>query len=213
MTAAACSMFLIWIEGACIADRYADGPGSAKDSFAIPCRLPYAVVIKPDIPKQVQTAVKQLQRQRGDKIRGVGAQRQLPGILNNMINPGKLDTYIKPMRRRAPVGAAIIDFRRSYVANQVGGGANEPASYDGRGANSQHPRRLLLSAECQIGKTGAYLALLLELQKVLKASAQPVVSEIAVLLPGTSLADGPAEADDDSQQQRTVFEVDSRYGD
>lgn len=183
----------------------------SKHSLHILCRLPYAVVIKPDIPKQIQTAAKQLQRQRGDKIRGVGAQKQLLGVLNNMINPGKLDTYIKPRQRPTPVGAAIIDFRRSYVANKVGGGANESASYDGRGSVSQHARRLLLSAECQIGKTGAYLALLLELQKVLKAATQPAVSDIAVLLPGTSLTDGPAEADDASPQQGTLFQVDTRY--
>ena len=174
-------------------------------------RLPYAVVIKPDIPRQIQTAVKQLQRQRGARVANVDVQQQLPGVLNNMISPGKLDTYIKPVQRPTPVGAAIIDFRHSYIANKVGGNAYESASYDGRGSVSQHERRLLLSAECQIGKTGAYLALLLELQKVLRSSTpQPAVSEVVVLLPGTSLTAGPAEAEDASPMPDTLLEVDTR---
>ena len=175
------------------------------------CRLPYAVVSRKDTPDRVQTALRCLDVQRAESIAGVSAQQQLPGVLNNMIIPGALDAYIKPAQRRrsGPVGAAVIDFRRSYIANK-GGSTNETASYDGSGQHKLHERRLLLSAECQIGKTGAYLALLLELQQTLRPSAKPAV-EIAVLLPGSSITDGPPEAEDLAPPPDPVLKVADRY--
>lgn len=129
-----------------------------------------------------------------------------------MINPGMLDSYIRPdpRIRPKPAGADVLDFRHRYVANKGGGGANDSASYDARnGPPRLHERRLLLSAECQIGKTGAYLALLLKLKQLLKP-------QVAVLLPvmptEADETPGPAEADDiqGSEPEGALVEVDVR---
>lgn len=177
------------------------------------CRLPYAVVTKDDVPKKIATAVKQLTLQRGHSLAPQQpASKQLHGVLNNMINPGMLDSYIRPdpRIRPKPAGADVLDFRRCYVANKGGGGANDSASYDARNSPPRlHERRLLLSAECQIGKTGAYLALLLKLKQLLKP-------QVAVLLPVVPTeADetpGPAEADEiqGSEPKGALVEVDVR---
>ena len=166
---------------------------------------------KDDIPKKIGNAVKNLAVQHGATMApDATPQKHLPGVLNNMIMPSLLDTYIKPVRRLEPSNAAIIDFRRSYDANKSSNRAKEAVSYDGRPHVELHKRRLLLSAECQIGKTGAYLALLLELQRVL-APAAMAAGDISVLLPGTTYSDGPGEAEDLNPSPGTLLQVDPRY--
>lgn len=102
---------------------------------------------------------------------------QLQGFLDNMIVPASLDAYIRPIGKLT--GESIVDFRHKYRPLACRNRATDAVSYDSRNdgvADCTHRRRLLLSAECQIGKTGAYLALLQSLQQIL----QP---QLAVALP------------------------------
>ena len=120
----------------------------------------------------------------------LGEPDSLPGFLDKMIVPTSLDAYITPVRRGL-TGKDVIDFRNKYRPLQDRNRAKDPVSYDSRNREEQskHSRRLLLSAECQIGKTGAYLALLQHLQQTL----QPMV---AVALPDFDAVIPPSPADD-----------------
>ena len=126
----------------------------------------------------------------------------LPGCLDKMIVPTSLDAYIKPVRRGL-TGKDVIDFRNKYRPLQDRNRAKDPVSYDSRNREEQskHSRRMLLSAECQIGKTGAYLALLQRLQQTL----QPAV---AVALPDFDKVVPPGPTDDsDVPDELEVSEV------
>ena len=117
-----------------------------------------------------------------------GGQSALQGYVDNMIVPASLDAYIKPVGKLT--GQDIVNFRNNYRPLSQRNRSADPISYDSRNdvvADCKHPRRLLLSAECQIGKTGAYLALLQHLQSVL----QP---QVLVALPDF---DAPIQPTDD----------------
>ena len=145
-----------------------------------------------------------LEDQRGERLAGQqGSQSPLQGFLDNMIVPAILDAYIKPIGKLT--GEDIVDFRHKYRPLACRNRATDAVSYDSRNdgvADCKHPRRLLLSAECQIGKTGAYLALLQSLQQIL----QP---QLAVALPDFDhpiqpTSDEPDVPDDEERSQVTV---------
>lgn len=150
------------------------------------CRLPYAVTKSSNVLSKLQS---RLNEQRAEALANMaGGQPALQGYLDNMIVPASLDAYIKPIGRLT--GQDVVNFRNKYRPLAQRNRSNDPVSYDSRNdgvADCKHPRRLLLSAECQIGKTGAYLALLQELQNIL----QP---QVLVALPDF---DAPIQPTDD----------------
>ena len=141
------------------------------------CRLPYAVMKSSNL-------LTKLQKRLGDRHGNQDV--PLEGYLDNMIAPKSLDSYLTAVGK--PKGKLIVDFRKSYIPKETRYRDKETVSYDSR-QHVDHPRRLLLSAECQIGKTGVYLALLQDLQYMLRPHATVAVAlpefDSEVPLPGS----------------------------
>jgi hypothetical protein len=132
-----------------------------------------------------------LYEQRAERLANPeGSPSVLQGYADNMIVPTSLDAYVKPIAKL--VGRDVVDFRNKYRPLLPRNRSSDAVSYDARndGLGHKHPRRLLLSAECQIGKTGAYLALLQDLQSIL----QP---QMAVALPDFDAPIQPADDEPD----------------
>ena len=150
-----------------------------SDLAVLPCRLPYAVMKSSRQLRNLQT---KLWDQRATRLAaspgGQLAAAGLQGILDHMIVPASLDSYLSPDPKLT--GAEIVDFRHKYRPKQSRNRNKETVGYDAR-PHGHHPRRLLLSAECQIGKTGVYLALLKDLKTILKPDT--AVPDIDVALP------------------------------
>lgn len=153
------------------------------------CRLPYAVVKSSNTLSKLQS---RLCEQRAESLANPAkAQPALQGFLDNMIVPTSVDAYIKPLGKLT--GQDVINFRNKYRPLADRKRSTDAVSYDSRNdgdANSKHFRRLLLSAECQIGKTGAYLALLQDLRNIL----QP---QVLVALPNFDATVQPTEDEPD----------------
>lgn len=126
----------------------------------------------------------------------------LHGFLDNMIVPTSLDAYLKPVGGKQKLaGKGVVDFRKNYTPKQSRNRDRETVSYDALD-HVVHPRRLLLSAECQIGKTGAYLALL----KDLMTSLPSQLPEVTVVLPDVNSMPPPGPDDDSDVPQGSEAE-------
>lgn len=113
----------------------------------------------------------------------------LHSYLDNMIVPTLLDAYVSPFRKLT--GREVVDFRNNYRAKQPRNREKETVSYDTR-PHDTHDRRILLAAECQIGKTGVYLALLQDLKQTLSSEAEVTVD---IALPDLHTMPPPSTAD------------------
>ena len=129
--------------------------------------FPYALVTQP-IMKKLQEAV-------------VLADTNFPREIWECIKLANLDLYAKPaikgQRARSLITSErslIHDYRRSYDGNLTKGTAGNNADGDKpRKLKDTHPRRFVLSAETQIGKTGAYTWFLKLLQDEIHGETIP----------------------------------------
>ena len=96
------------------------------------------------------------------------------------VNMTSMDRYMSwkachPAKKR---GKDLHDFRQNWSANQTTNVHSDAVLDDGgapgyvvEGGVRRHARRFLLSAECQIGKTGTYLALLHSMYRIIRKNA------------------------------------------
>eukprot|EP00854_Cymbomonas_tetramitiformis_P002143 gene2143-2845_t len=127
--------------------------------------LPYAL-IRPDVYQTIQSGAK--------KAAKAPANSPMSEILPNYARPSQLDRYLSP--NKGLTHDAIFNFRENYTASTGSKSERAPGSlrhYDADNTEKDS-RRLLLQAECQIGKTGAYIALLARLQELLQPSGVSV---------------------------------------
>ena len=98
-----------------------------------------------------------------------------------------LDMYMKPTDRRKDTNKKLLEGITDHVnplhdytkyeptrADDADDGKKTP-HYDATPSRQQHPNRLLLFAECQIGKTGAYLYYLTRLAEEVHGSNDPFI--------------------------------------
>ena len=176
--------------------------------LALPYRLPYAVMKSSNLLSKLQTKIWEQRAVRlAAEPNSLPASSSLQGYLDNMIVPTSLDQYLSPDGRLT--GKDIVDFRHKYKPKQSRNQDKETVSYDARD-HQVHSRRLLLSAECQIGKTGVYLALMQDLKAILSPSPQLVQPDVVVALPDFesvqpgSAADASDLPEEDERGQVTV---------
>ena len=155
------------------------GAGTAYELHGYFDELPRAI-IRTDVMKVLVEGirVKEQQAPRSSKTTA----------LQCVVMKGGMDDYMKPVKGTKPKDlVAQIDgdsnpwhdystrfLPTSHNAETQDGTTTKSIHYDAD-ATAPHRQRLLLFAECQIGKTGAYLHFLTRLREVIRGDAPPTV--------------------------------------
>ena len=120
------------------------------------------------------------------------------------VNMAKMDTYMTWEKRSGAKkgGKDLHDFRQNWSANKKSSGnPHSDAVRDDDGSSGyevedgvrRHVRRFLLFAECQIGKTGTYLALLHSLYKIIRQNAGAALPRDGDGCTGVVIVAGPTQ--------------------
>ncbi|DBA71017.1 TPA: hypothetical protein ACH3X2_011447 [Trebouxia sp. C0005] len=124
--------------------------------------LPYALV--------TEKASEQIARARAVTVKHwlneAGSDMYAEEVVDNFANAGSMDKFMRKIRPSAALkGAQLKDVRRHFKPTDL--------SYDNVAVHQVHEQRLLLKAEPQVGKTGAYIATLIKLNQILRPLQMP----------------------------------------